>query len=117
MYSNRQIKSSYTFHNNVTLLKGGLPYFSKLIDLIDNARSSLQLQFFIYEEDDTGIEMANHLIQAVGRGVIVQMLLDRYALRSLSTNFKKTLRSHGIRLRFFEPILKSLAECDSLRSV
>ncbi|PHX73681.1 MAG: hypothetical protein CK547_07155 [Chitinophagaceae bacterium] len=117
MYSNRQIKSSYTFHNNVTLLKGGLPYFSKLIDLIDNARSSLQLQFYIYEEDDTGIEIANHLIQAVGRGVIVQMLLDGYALRSLSTNFKKTLRSHGIRLRFFEPILKSLAECDSLRSV
>lgn len=107
MYSNSQIKSSYTFHNNVTLLKGGLPYFSKLIDLIDNANSSLQLQFYIYEEDDTGIEIANHLIQAVGRGVVVQILLDGYASRKLSTNFKKNLRSQGIRLRFFEPILKS----------
>ena len=107
MYSNSKIKSSYTFHNTVNLLKGGLPYFSTLIELIDNATSSLQMQFYIYEDDATGIDIANHLIQAANRGVIVQILLDGYASRKLSPNFKKKLRSNGIRLRFFEPILKS----------
>ncbi len=107
MYSNSKIKSSYTFHNTVNLLKGGLPYFSTLIELIDNATSSLQMQFYIYEDDATGIDIANHLIQAAKRGVIVQILLDGYASRKLSPNFKKKLRSNGIRLRFFEPILKS----------
>lgn len=107
MYSNSKIKSSYTFHNNVTLLKGGLPYFSRLIELIDTASTSLQMQFYIYEEDVTGNDIANHLIQAANRGVIVQILLDGYASRKLSQNFKKKLRNNGIRLRFFEPILKS----------
>ncbi len=107
MYSNSKIKSAYTFHNTVELLKGGLPYFSTLIELIDNAKSSLQMQFYIYEDDATGIDIANHLIQAAHRGVIVQILLDGYASRKLSQNFKKKLRSNGIRLRFFEPILKS----------
>ena len=107
MYSNSKIKSDYTFHNTVELLKGGLPYFSTLIELIDNATSSLQMQFYIYEDDATGIDIANHLIQAADRGVIVQILLDGYASRKLSQNFKKKLRSNGIRLRFFEPILKS----------
>ncbi len=107
MYSNSKIKSAYTFHNTVELLKGGSPYFSTLIELIDNATSSLQMQFYIYEDDATGIDIANHLIQAAHRGVIVQILLDGYASRKLSQNFKKKLRSNGIRLRFFEPILKS----------
>ena len=94
MYSNSKIKSAYTFHNTVELLKGGLPYFSRLIELIDNATSSLQMQFYIYEDDATGIDIANHLIQAAHRGVIVQILLDGYASRKLSQNFKKKLRSN-----------------------
>lgn len=107
MYSAEKIKSTFSIHNNVSLIKGGTPYFNALIEIIDNAQKSFQLQVYIYEEDTTGSEVATHLINAADRGVKIQLLLDGYASRSLSNEFRKKLKNKGIQLRFFEPILKS----------
>lgn len=107
MYSAEKIKSTFSIHNKVALVKGGTPYFNALFEIIDNAQKSFQLQVYIYEEDSTGIEVATHLINAANRGVKVQLLLDGYASRSLSNEFRKNLKNKGIQLRFFEPILKS----------
>ncbi|MFN5423405.1 MAG: phospholipase D-like domain-containing protein [bacterium] len=75
-------------------------------EMIEHAKHSIQLHVYIFEEDQTGKSIALKLINASKRGVKVQMLLDGYASRSLSAHFKNDLRSSGIGLRFFEPILK-----------
>ena len=107
MSSARKVKSSYSFHNKPTLIKGGEPYFSKLFELIENAQLSIQLQVYIFDEDETGKVVADKLKEACKRKVDVQVLLDGYASRSLSTEFKNELRNAGIQLRFFNPIFKS----------
>ena len=107
MYSAEKTKSAFSLHNHVSLVKGGTPYFNALFEIIDNAQKSFQLQVYIYEEDKTGLEVATHLIKAADRGVKVQLLVDGYASRNLSSEFRKNLKNKGIQLRFFEPILKS----------
>ena len=107
MYSAEKIKSEYTQHNAVKLLRGGKAYFDAFFDLIDNAKYSIQLQVYILEEDETGTEMAEHLINAAIRGVKVQILVDGYASRGLSNLFIKKLKDHNIQFRHFEPLLKS----------
>ncbi|MFM1794104.1 MAG: hypothetical protein RL642_489 [Bacteroidota bacterium] len=107
MSSASKIKSSYSFYNKPTLIRGGAPYFSKLIELIENAEQSIQLQVYIFDEDETGRIIANKLIEARQRDIEVQMLLDGYASRSLSNSFKEELRKAGIQLRFFNPVFKS----------
>lgn len=107
MSSARKVKSSYSFHNKPTLIRGGTSYFSTLIQLIEQAEKSIQLQVYIYDEDETGTTIANKLIEARKRNVEVQLLLDGYASRNLSVSFKEKLRNEGILLRFFNPIFKS----------
>lgn len=107
MSSARKVKSSYSFHNKPTLIKGGEPYFKVLFQLIEKAQLSIQLQVYIFDEDDTGKAVAEKLIEARKRNVDVQILFDGYASRSLSKEFKDTLRNAGIQLRLFNPIYKS----------
>lgn len=107
MSSARKVKSSYSFHNKPSLVKGGVGYFSTLIKLIEQAEKSIQLQVYIFDEDETGVLVADKLIDARKRNVEVQVLLDGYASRNLSSAFRERLRKEGIQLRFFNPIFKS----------
>lgn len=107
MSSASKVKSSYSFHNQPTLIRGGATYFKTLSNLINQAHTIIQLQTYIFDEDETGIEVAHELIEAKKRNVEVQVLLDGYASRKLSTPFKEQLRDAGIQLRFFNPIFKS----------
>jgi len=106
MSSATKIKTAFTFYNKAELIRGGRSYFSTLHDMIDNATKSIQIQVYIFEEDDTGKEVASRLIKAANRGVKVQVLLDGYASKGLSNGFKNSMRETGIQLRFFEPIFK-----------
>ena len=107
MSSNGKIKTSYSFHNQPTLIRGGHDYFSALKAMIEQAKKSIQIQIYIFEEDETGTNIVEKLISARKRNVEVQILLDGYASRKLSTLFKDKLREEGIKLRFFNPIFKS----------
>jgi cardiolipin synthase len=107
MSSNGRIKTSYSFHNQPELIRGGHDYFSALEAMIEQAKKSIQIQIYIFEEDETGTKIAEKLIAARKRNVAVQILLDGYASRKLSTLFKDKLRKEGVKLRFFNPIFKS----------
>ena len=106
MSSATKISTAYTLYNKAELIRGGRKYFSVLHDMIDNARKSIQLQVYIFEEDETGKEVASRLINAAKKGIKVQVLLDGYASKGLSKGFKNSMRESGIRMRFFEPIFK-----------
>lgn len=107
MSSASKVKSSYSFHNQPNLIRGGEPYFSTLYNLIEKAERSIQLQVYIFDEDETGTAVAQKLVEATKRKVEVQVLLDGYASRQLSNPFREQLRNAGIQLRFFNPIFKS----------
>lgn len=98
--------SGYTSHNTVELIQGGAPYFQLLEELIDRAVESIQLQVYIYEQDETGTRITNALIRAAQRGVKVFMLLDGYASRSLNPEVIVSLDRCGIRFRWFEPVFR-----------
>ena len=129
MSSATKIKTAFTLYNKAELIRGGRSYFSTLHEMIDNARKSIQLQVYIFEEDETGKELSLRLIKAAKRGIKVQILLDGYASKGLSNGFKNNMREDGIQLRFFEPIFKGgnyyfgrrlhhkIVVCDSLVSL
>ena len=59
MSSATKISTAYTLYKKAELIRGGRKYFSVLHDMIDNARKSIQLQVYIFEEDETGKEVAS----------------------------------------------------------
>ena len=99
--------NSYTSRNKVKLLRGGKPYFDCLLQLIEHARESIHLQVYIYDDDETGRQVAAALMEAVKRKVGVYLLVDGYESRLMPKSFMNELRNAGIHLRLFNPLFKS----------
>lgn len=97
----------FTRQNNVRLIRGGAGYFNELIRLIGNAKESIHLQTYIYDDDETGKQVATALKEAVQRKVEVYLMADGYASQAMSKSFIDELKSAGIHFRFFEPLFKS----------
>lgn len=98
---------NYTLHNNVQFIYGGKQYFDLLKMLIHKAVYTIHLQYYIYDDDETGMEITDVLIEARKRNVQVFLLVDGYASKKLSASFIKKLKDAGIHFRFFEPLFKS----------
>jgi putative cardiolipin synthase len=54
----------------------GMDAFAARIYLIDTAKKTLDLQYYIWHDDLTGKALYNHLLAAADRGVRVRILLD-----------------------------------------
>jgi cardiolipin synthase len=97
----------YSQANEVQLVRSGVEYFSLLKKLIDEAIDSIHLQVYIFENDATGTEIANALIQAAARGVKVYVIIDGYASKKWPEEIRSLFRETGVHFRRFEPLLKN----------
>jgi cardiolipin synthase len=101
------IPASFLPHHSVRLIKGGREYFDLLEQMIRETQDTLHLQVYIFDEDDTGRQIARALMAAARRNVKIFVLVDGYASQNISREFIQNLRDAGIYFRFFEPFLKS----------
>lgn len=73
------------------------------IFLIDHAGSTIDLQYYIYEDDQTGDLIAYHLLKAAERGVKVHILLDDLITSGKDVELKMMASHPNIELRLFNP--------------
>lgn len=105
--SDKKHPSYYTIHNKLELVKGGSEYFELLRNLVAKAKHSIYIRMYIWDNDETGREVAECLVEAAKRNVAVFVTADGYASQSLPRLFIKNLQDHGIHFRYFEPLLRS----------
>lgn len=86
---------------SIELVHSGEDYFLRLQRIITGAQFEIHLQTYIFENDSTGIKIAECLKEAVMRKVKVYVLLDGYGSNSLPEKFTNDLIQHGIHFRFF----------------
>jgi cardiolipin synthase A/B len=98
---------AYSTHNRIKLIRGGRAYFDQLLQMIHESKSSLQIQVYIYDNDETGKEVTSALIAAAKRNVQVYLMADGYASQGLTSGFVRELEAAGVHFRFFEPLFKS----------
>ncbi len=89
------------------LIRGGTAYFDLLLLLINDAKESIHLQTYIYDDDFTGTRIADALASAAQRGVDVYVMADGYASRVMRQKFIDDLRGRGVHIRLFEPLWRS----------
>jgi len=103
----KQDPSAYSDQNRVRFIPGGRTFFDLLLKMIREATDSFHLQTYIFEDDQTGHEIAAALQDAAKRNVKVHLLVDGYASQSLSASFIQGLKNGGVHFRFFEPLFRS----------
>lgn len=77
------------------------------INLIRSATTAIDLQTYIYDEDDAGRLVLDELIAAARRGVRVRLLLDQLAaLKHLDTLAALSGAHANFEVRLYNPVLK-----------
>ncbi len=90
--------------NRFALLIRGAERLDALVALIDAARSSLRLLYYIFAEDDAGTRVRDALIMAAGRGVAVRLIIDGLGSNTTGDDaFLKPLKDAGVTLCVFVP--------------
>ncbi len=74
---------------------------SALLSLINEAQSSIQLVIYIYQADQTGLEVLDALAAAAKRGVNVRLLIDSFGSSEMRDSFFAPLAEAGGTYRWF----------------
>jgi len=89
--------------NRVTLLRDGPATFAAMLSLIDEAREAVNLEGYIFRDDEVGLQFARTLVAAVQRGVAVRLLVDWIGRMGTPRSFFSELRRRGVDVRMFNP--------------
>ena len=88
------------------LLDYGQDALVSRLDLIRSAQRSIELQTYIFDEDDAGHLVLDELMAAVRRGVRVRVLVDQLsALRQVDTLAALASAHVNFELRIYNPVL------------
>jgi cardiolipin synthase len=90
--------------NRLMLLTGGRQRLDALIGLIDGAKTSLRLLYYIYADDDAGRAVRDALARALERGVTVALIVDGFG-SSASPEFFASIEAKGADICRFLPNL------------
>ncbi len=104
MHKNVFAPAQYLPGHTIKLVLGGEPYFAHLLQLINSAQKHLHFQVYIFDEDETGREVAEALKKARQRGVEIFLTVDSYGSKSLSAAFINDLKASGLHFKLFSPL-------------
>ncbi|MCK6262132.1 phospholipase D family protein [Vibrio sp. ZSDE26] len=99
-------KSGQTESENsaVLLQNSGWEALSQRLALIEMAEQSIDIQYYIWNSDDSGRYLASRIIEAANRGVKVRVMLDDINLDERE-DLLTSLNAHSnIEIRIFNPI-------------
>jgi putative cardiolipin synthase len=86
----------YPLHNNLDAMMAR-------VFLIKNAKKSLNLQYFIFAEDDTAYAITQLLIEAADRGVKVKILIDDLLKKDEDVKLEALAQHQNIEIKLFNP--------------
>ena len=87
--------------NRVRLLRDGPATFDAMLELIEEARTSVALESYIFRSDEVGQQFADALVRAAGRGVSVRLLLDWIGARGTTRSFIRQIQKGGVDVQVF----------------
>ncbi len=90
-----------TTGNTVTVLNTGDDAYGAMLRAINGASRSILLETYIFDRDRIGRRFAEALIAAVGRGVVVRVLIDAVGARYSVPSVLGMLRDGGVAVDVF----------------
>src|SRR5512139_2263055 len=90
--------------NKVTLLIDGPATYDAMFKAIQNANDHINLETFMFEDDEVGRRFADLLLQKESEGVQVNLIYDSLGCLGTPAAFFQRLREGGIKTLEFNPI-------------
>ncbi len=98
-------KAPLTTNNRITVLNNGRDTFNALLEALKAARSTINMEYYIFENDRIGAKVARILKDKARAGVEVRFIYDDVGSWGLSPKFLRELRKAGVEVRCFQPVV------------
>ncbi|MGL5695087.1 MAG: cardiolipin synthase [Peptostreptococcaceae bacterium] len=95
----------YTNNNSVIIYDKSIEFFSSLLDELKLAKHYINIQFYIFKDDNIGNQIIDILIEKARSGVEVRLLYDAVGSRLLSEKSLLRLKNGGVKTGAFFPSL------------
>lgn len=90
--------------NKTTLLFDGPQTMSQMLQAIESARNHINLETYIFDQDEMGLKFADALIAKRRAGVAVNIIYDSVGTIGVPAAFFQRMREAGIALLEFNPV-------------
>src|SRR4051812_26640522 len=93
-----------TIGNQATMLIDGPASYKAMFDAIDRARDSINVEYYIIEDDEVGRRFADALLKKRAEGVAVNLMYDSVGSNKTPTAFFDRLRAGGVNVLEYNPV-------------
>ncbi|MFH1976073.1 MAG: cardiolipin synthase [Pseudomonadota bacterium] len=97
-------ESPLTKGNKVALLADGQATYAAMFKAMQTAKDHINVESYIIEDDDTGRQFADLLLQKQAKGVQVNVIYDSMGSMNTPASFFQRLRDGGIQVVEFNPV-------------
>ncbi len=98
-------KALLTLRNKIEILNNGSQAFPSIIKALKQAKESIHIEYYIFEDDTLGEMIAQILMEKAREGVEVRFIYDDVGSWSLSKGFVNRMKEAGVELYAFMPVL------------
>jgi cardiolipin synthase len=91
--------------NRCDLLENGKEIFPAMLEAIRGARSTLNLEMYIFQSDATGIRFARAIEERARAGIRCRVLVDGWGSHNLTKSLEAEMRRAGVEFERFRPLL------------
>ena len=102
-YINESVGNKVTYLNNVYFFKEGNSFFSRMREDIKNAKESISMEYYIFNDDEFGSMIYDELILKAHEGVKIKIIIDGIGTKILKRKRLKELEKAGIEVKTFFP--------------
>jgi cardiolipin synthase len=100
----KELRSPLTRRNKVKLLLNGEEKFPEVIETIRNAKHHIHIEYYIYEQDEIGQQIAELLILKANEGVKVRFIYDDFGSPTIKKKTEERMRKAGIEIYPFQKV-------------
>ena len=93
-----------TSGNKATVLEDGQQTYAQMLAAIHGARSSVNMEMYIFEDDEIGQLFARALEERAHAGVQVRLLYDSAGSHGTDKSFFKAMQEQGVQVAEYNPL-------------
>lgn len=99
-------ESVYTENNQIKIFTSGQDKLKSLLTDLEEAKSTINLSYYIYASDETGNQVSDVLMKKAKQGLTVNLLIDAYGSKRFKRKKLKEMLKAGVNVCEFFPPLK-----------
>jgi cardiolipin synthase A/B len=100
----KDLHSPLTRKNSVKLLVNGEQKFPEVMQVLQQAKHHIHLEYYIYEQDEIGSSIIELLIQKAREGVEVRFIYDDFGSPSIKKKIERRMREAGVQVHPFHKV-------------